>query len=254
MKLFIRIAAALCALLLSAFALAEEPAANLISCEYSVFGGMENEDITYTAKQDGTRWKAALTVAEQGIVKEYPLPWGALDDLSDYMADHDPASWSSLPEREEFALDAPTRRIILTYDDGTVYSVDNERETAGPILRETESFLRSYLAVGAETFELTFSSFDGGGPEYHPILTAPEKVWVSLARESGASEDPAPPGSAFTEIMTFHGRIPGRTELRIDASGPLVPVPVLSGPAMVYVLEVDNNYNVRLIEERASKE
>ena len=54
--------------------------------------------------------------------------------------------------------------------------------------------------------------------------------------------------------MTFHGRIPGRTELRIDASGPLVPVPVLSGPAMVYVLEVDNNYNVRLIEERASKE
>ena len=250
MKLFIRVAAALCALFLSAFAAAEEPAANLISCEYSVFGGMENERITYTAKQGGTRWEATLTVAEDGIVREYPLPWGTLDDLADYMANYDPASWPSLPEREEFALDAPIRRITLTFDDGTMYSVDNEKETGGPILGETESFLRSYLAVDAETFELSFSSFDGGGPEYQPNLTAPEKVWVSVTRESEASGDPTPPGSGYTETMTFHGRIPGHTELRIEASGPLMPVPVLNEPAIVYVLEVDNDYNVRLIEEK----
>ena len=253
MKRFIRIVVVLCALLLLAFASAEEPAANLISCEYSVFGGMENESITYTAKQGGTRWEATLTVSEHGIVKEYPLPWGTLDDLSDYMANYDPASWASLPEREEFALDAPIRKITLTFDDGARYSVDNEKETGGPILGEVESFLRSYLAVDAEMFELTFSSFDGGGPEYKPVLSAPEKVWVSVTRESEASEDPTPPGSAFTETLTFHGRIPGRTELRIEASGPLVPVPVLSEPSIVYVLEVDNDYNVRLIEEKAEE-
>ena len=73
MKHFIRVVAALCALLLSVFALAEEPTANLISCEYSVFGGMENESVTYTAKQGDTRWEATLSVAEHGIVKEYPL-------------------------------------------------------------------------------------------------------------------------------------------------------------------------------------
>ena len=255
MRYFAAVAALLCAMFLFTFALADTPIAELISCEYSIFGGMENEDTTYIAKRDDTRWDATLTVAEHGIVKEYPLPWGTLDDLTDYMADHDPASWSSLPEREEFALDAPTRRIVLTFDDGTMYSVDNEKETGGPILGETEHFLRSYyLASDAETFELTFSSFGGGGPEYQAILTSPEKVWITVTRESEASEDPAPPGSSYTETMTFHGRIPGRTELRIEASGPLMPVPVLSEPTFVYVLEVDNDYNVRLVEEKESEE
>lgn len=134
MNHFIRIVVVLCALLLSAFAVSEKTAANLIACEYSVFGGMENESIIYTAKQGNTRWQATLTVAEDGIVREYPLPWGTLDDLADYMANYDPASWQSLPEREEFALDAPIRRVTLTFDDGTMYSVDNEKETSGPIL------------------------------------------------------------------------------------------------------------------------
>ena len=250
MKHFIWVVAALFVLLQFTIALAEEPAANLIACEYSIFGGMENESITYTAKQGNTRWEATLTVAENGIVKEYLFPYGALDDLADYIAKYDPASWASLPEREEFALDAPIRQITLTFDDGTMYTLDNDKETDGPILGETESFLRSYLAVDAETFELSFSSFDGGGPEYQPILTAPEKVWVSVTRESEASEDPAPPGSGYTETMTFHGRIPGRTELKIEASGPLMPVPVLNESTIIYVLEVDNNYNIKLIEEK----
>ncbi len=254
MRYFAAVAALLCAMLLFTFALADTPTARLISCEFSIFGGMENEDITYTAKQGDTRWDATLTVAEHGIVKEYPLPWGTMDDLTEYMADHDPKSWSSLPDKEEFALDAPTRRVVLTFDDGTMYSVDNDKETGGPILAETEHFLRSYLAADAETFELTFSSFEGGGPEYQAILTAPEKVWITVTRESEASEDPTPPGSSYTETMTFHGRIPGRTELRIDASGPLMPVPVVNEPAIIYVLEVDNDYNVRLVEEKESEE
>ena len=85
MKRFIRTAAVSCAMLLSAYALAEEPAASLISCEYSVFGGMENESVTYTAAQGDTRWEATLTVADHDITREYLLPWGTLDDLADYM-------------------------------------------------------------------------------------------------------------------------------------------------------------------------
>ena len=59
------------------------------------------------------------------------------------------------------------------------------------------------------------------------------------------------PGSGYTESMTFHGRIPGRTELRIEESGPLMPA--VNEPGIVYVLEVDYDYNVRLVEERASE-
>lgn len=251
MKYFTVVTALLCAMLLFTFALADMPAAKLISCEYSIFCGMENEDITYTAKQGDSRWDATLTVAEHGIIQDYPLPWGTMDDLADYLARYEPSSWSSLPEREEFALDAPTRRIVLTFDDGTVYSVDNEKETGGPILGETEYFLRSYMEADPKTFELTFSSF-GGGPEFQPVLSAPEKVWVSRTQEYDEPGDLMAPGSGYTETMTFHGRIPGRTELRIEESGPLMPA--INEPAFVYVLEVDYDYNVRLIEERESKE
>ena len=108
--------------------------------------------------------------------------------------------------------------------------------------------MTSYLAEGAETFELSFSSFEGGGPSYTPVLSAPEKVWISGERRYDAPADPLPPGSAYTETLVFHGRIPGRTELTIKVSGPLTPVGGL--PEKVYVLEVDGDFNVKLVEER----
>ncbi len=39
-----------------------------------------------------------------------------------------------------------------------------------------------------------------------------------------------------------------------NESGPLMPVPVVTEPAFIYVLEVDNDYNVRLVEEKESEE
>ncbi len=239
--------AALLAALLFTTAAAAERGARLVCCEYAICGGMENEDVTYVVRRDEARGTAVLTVTERGADEVRALPRGALDDLADFMTTYAPAGWASLPEREAFALDAPTRRIALTYDDGTEYTLYGDRDAGGPIFADAECFLRSYLAADARTFELSFSSFEGGGPTYVPVLSAPEKVWISAEREYDEAQDPLPPGSGYAERLIFHGRVPGRTELTIEVSGPLTPVGDV--PEKVYVLEVDGDFNVRLAEE-----
>ncbi len=236
------LAALVCALLLPGFAAAEGDA-RLVACEYAVYGGMENEDTTYALCQPDAWGDVTLTVTEHGRETKRALPWDALTDLADFMATYDPAGWAALPEREYHALDAPGRRIELTYDDGATYALYSDRDVDGPIFHDTECFLNSYLVEDAQTWEMSFSSFDGGGPEYRLVFSAPEKVWVSGRRVYDEPYDEMATGSGFTEIITVHGRIPGRTEMTIEVSG---LTPLTDDPQPVYVLEVDDDYNVTM--------
>ena len=150
MRRFTLAAVLLCALLLPAPAAAEGSPAGLVFCEYSVRGGMENEDLTYTVRLDDSPDDAVLTVAENGRFEGYALPRQALDDLAELMAAYDPAGWPSLPEREEFALDAPARRIALVYEDGSEYALLSDRDAGGPIFADTERLLRRYIGDDPE--------------------------------------------------------------------------------------------------------
>lgn len=233
----------LCALLAGCAAAAG--AAHLVACEYAVYGGMENEDIAYAVSRPDAWGDVTLTVTEHGRETKCPLRRDALDDLADYMAAYDPAGWASLPDRAYRALDAPGRRIELTYDDGSTYALYSDKAVDGPIFHETQCFLDSYLAEDAQTCQMSFSSFDGGGPEYRLVFSAPEKVWVSARREYDEPAELRPPGSGYTEVVTVHGRVPGRTEMTIEVSG---LTPLSDEPETVYVLEVDDDYNVKPVE------
>lgn len=234
-------AALLCALLLTGLASAEG-AAHLVACEYAVFGGMENEDIAYVLSQPDAWGEVTLTVTAHGRETKRALPRDALSDLADFMAGCDPAGWASLPDREFRALDAPSKRIELTYDDGATYALYSDKAVDGPIFYDTECFLNSYLAENAQTWQMTFSSFEGGGPAYRLVFSAPEKVWVSWSREYDEPADLLPPGAGYTETATVHGRIPGRTEVTVEVSG---LTPLNDEPQTVYVLEVDDDFNVK---------
>ena len=77
---------------------------------------------------------------------QYVLPGGAMEDLAVLIAGFHPEKWEDLPDREYFALDAPDRRIEVKYGDGTEYTVNDDKETEGPLFRELEDFMRSYPA------------------------------------------------------------------------------------------------------------
>ena len=140
----------MCAMLLFAVSMAEQSAPTLVSCVYSIYGGMENEDYTYTIRVDDSPETALLTLAKRDGFEAYSMPRKVLDDLAELMAAYNPADWSSLSEREEYALDAPVRRIELVYADGFEYTLCNDRETGGPIFADTESLLMGYLGEGLE--------------------------------------------------------------------------------------------------------
>ena len=72
----------MCAMLLFAAAMAEQPI--LVSCAYSIYGGMENEDFTCTIRLDDSPEMALLTLAKRDGFEAYSLPREALDDLTAY--------------------------------------------------------------------------------------------------------------------------------------------------------------------------
>ena len=121
--------------------------AGLVFCEYSISGGMENENISYTMAQAGdSRENIRLIVNENGKKKEYVLPGSAMGDLAILIAGFHPEKWQDLPDREYYALDAPDRRIEVKFEDGTEYSINDDKETEGPLFRDIEDFMRGYPA------------------------------------------------------------------------------------------------------------
>ena len=211
---------ALAALLLLTAAAAGE--ASLIACEYSVTGGMGNESTLLTLRREkdgGNR----LQIASKWMGRwNLPVDAGALNDLAGAMAKLHPENWASLPPSEFIALDAPAERLTITFDDGTEYVLYDDREGAGEAMWMAEKFLWSYTAEDAETFSLEPPAAGTG-----PVLSAPEVLRVEA-------------GPAGT--LTFHGRVPGVCEVSFPADG--------EDPAgTTWVLEVDNDYNVRLAEE-----
>ena len=137
-------------LTLFAVSMAEQSAPMLVSCVYSIYGGMENEDYTCTIRLDDSPEMALLTLAMRDGFEAHSMPRKVLDDLAELMAAYNPADWSTLPEREEYALDAPVRRIELVYADGSEYTLCNDRETGGPIFADTERIIVDCLGKGLE--------------------------------------------------------------------------------------------------------
>ena len=103
------------------------------------------------------------------------------------------------------------------------------------------------VAVTAETGEpmkesvLTFSSFDGGGPEYRITIEDREIVTYSVRSQYDYPEDPQPPGSGYTKTYTFTGLKPGPTTVTVSARSPIA-----ENYDAVYQVTVDKDLNITL--------
>lgn len=239
----------LCAfLLLLPFACAHgEEHGDLVSCEYSVYGGMENERMSMLLAA-GPDWDLELTVRKNDSAASFAVPRTALADLEAYVAALQPDTWADLPEREEFALDAPTRRVTVSYADGSEFTLASDKEDSGTILHGISCFLESYTVQGRDTFSLPVSRADNSDASFRPVISAPEKLAWDIRIPDDAPCDPPAEGTHTVEILEFRGRIPGTVEVYIPAAGPQTP----DGEAnpTVYLLEIDTDYNVKLIETR----
>ncbi len=224
----------------------------LVLCEYEIFGGMENEsfEMTLTAGDEAD----VLLVRERQwswlpikVEKVYEASRWALRDLETLLAAYHPQAWAGLPYSELQALDAPTHAITVRYSDGTEYYISDSKEIGGPLFWEVRCFLDSY-SVTAETATLTFSSFDGGGPDFSLTLDAPEKVDWYRQNQYDSPQEPQPPGSGYTVSYVFRGRIPGDAIATVCVNSPLSANHEGDHSwDLVYILRIDNDYNVAVI-------
>ncbi|MBQ7455652.1 MAG: hypothetical protein IJS53_04345 [Clostridia bacterium] len=239
-------------LLLCPAALAEDHG-DLIHCELFYGAGMENSDTRWTMDLFES-YECTLVVyhreGDDERTEVIPVSWRAMEDAQAYLEGFAPETWAELPLSEHIPLDAPISSVTLIYEDGAIFTLSDNRELpegSGPLFWTLRMFLNSYtLEKEPETVSFTFHSFDGGGPEWTPVLSAPEAVrWTSSVRYKKADHAELN-GAGYDITYTFYGRVPGTVTLWFSEFGDGESPEGASSE--VYTLEVDRDYNVRRIE------
>ena len=125
-------------------------------CEFRCFGGMENEDLSLKLVYGGGE-NAKLyyrDTTEQGTRskrKIYIVPQEAVTRLKEIYRKHCVPVLSDAPQREEFALDAPTTLVCFSTaedEEQKSYTVTTSQELPAEnrgLFHEVETLLRSYL-------------------------------------------------------------------------------------------------------------
>ena len=87
--------------------------------------------------------------------------------------------------------------------------------------------------------ELSFDSFDGGGPEYTVEIDDPEVVSFTEKRAYASPDHEELDGAGYSVVFTFVGLKPGETQVRISGWSPIA-----GSEAYLYSLTVDDSLNV----------
>ena len=87
---------------------------------------------------------------------------------------------------------------------------------------------------------LTFSSFDGGGPEYSVVLSSDIVSYKSSVKYSKAKHKELN-GAGYTVTYTFTGLTPGETEMTVEERSPLC-----GDRDHRYSVKVDNDMKVTI--------
>ena len=92
------------------------------------------------------------------------------------------------------------------------------------------------------TATLTFSSFDGGGPEYSIKIDDPTIVSYSSSRHYHKPNHEEMTGAGYDVIFTFTGLKPGETNMTVEERSPIA-----DNADIKYIITVDDKLNVEIV-------
>lgn len=96
-------------------------------------------------------------------------------------------------------------------------------------------------AAQTEAAELSFASFDGGGPEYSVEIGDTDLISCERGVFYAKPDHDSMPGAGYTVTFTFRGLRPGETEVTVKARSPIA-----ENYDAVYRASVDKELNVTL--------
>ena len=96
------------------------------------------------------------------------------------------------------------------------------------------------VLAGGTKAELSFDSFDGGGPEYSVVLDSDIVSW-EREKTYGSPDHEELDGASFTVTFTFTGLKPGEAAMTIEERSPIA-----GNEDLVYSVKVDQDLNVSI--------
>ena len=114
-----------------------------------------------------------------------------------------------------------------------IYEFGGINTWSGEIVTEEET------TANGSPAELSFESFDGGGPEYAAEVSDPTVVSFTRKTAYASPDHEEMDGAGYRVIFTFAGLRPGETQAEITAWSPIT-----EGEIYVYALTVDEQLNV----------
>ena len=126
--------------------------------------------------------------------------------------------------------------------DGALYFVEADSD-GFPSVRVPDGgrFDKTGPAPGGKTAELSFASFDGGGPEYRVKIEDPEILSCSGEIRYRDQNHEEIDGAGYDVVFTFSGKAPGSARVHVLSLSPIV-----GNEKFVYDAAVDENLNVTL--------
>ena len=94
----------------------------LLSIAYYYGGGMEDTSVSRTIKKDEAGQFCLIAEDHQGgryydLYKLYRVEDSLIRELEEYIRTYNLSAWTDLPEPEEYALDAPSTNLTMTFCD-----------------------------------------------------------------------------------------------------------------------------------------
>ncbi len=98
------------------------PYEKLLSIAYYYGGGMEDTYVSRSIEKDEAGQFCLIAEDRQGnryydMYRSYQVEDGLIKELEDYIRTYNLSAWTDLPEPEEYALDAPSTQLRMTFCD-----------------------------------------------------------------------------------------------------------------------------------------
>lgn len=201
------------------------------------------ESCTYYCAKEKIEWKIYSqkeeTVIEKGAEEKKNLPKEYLSNLDIFLSPYLTENWESTAFQDDSISNEIDRITIVS--DGVEYCISREsfESTEDHLFEDIERYFKAYFKGEIQPIQLSFHSFDGGGPDYN-FETEVKGIftWYSNRHYQKADHEMLC-GAGYDVIYELYPLKMGKATGMITGFSPICPV----FPRRVLV-EVDENLNM----------
>lgn len=179
--------------------------------------------------------------------KKYRVDYGGQKDCFKGAKDYYPAGkkvtlyYDIIATDTDYSFYVNGERVNPDYSESKGYIISFVMPEQDITIKVESKNSMEYIPEGGEKAVLSFSSFDGGGPEFSVKIEDESVVSCDMVRDYGNQNHAEIDGAAYDWVITFTGLAPGETKVTVSARSPIA-----DNFDSYYTASVDEELNVTL--------